>query len=66
LQKVGLATGANGDLVVVCNGIVLIAGGIGQTRVEEIDVLIHESAEAAAEFARSFTSNVRFEQRTAN
>jgi len=66
LQKVGIATGANNDLVVVCNGIVLIAAGIGQTRVEEIDVLIHESAEAAAEFARSFTSNVRFEQRTTN
>jgi hypothetical protein len=55
----------NADLVAVCNGIVLIAAAVGKQRAEEINIMIDEhSTEAAEQFARSFTPNVRFEPRT--
>jgi hypothetical protein len=52
------------ELVVACNDAVLIARALGKGRVEGIDVLIDDTAEAAEQFARSFTSNIRWEQRT--
>jgi hypothetical protein len=63
VQK-ALGSRPNADLVVVCNGTVLSAGAVGQDGVTAIDVLIREPSEAAEQFARSFTRNVRFEQRT--
>jgi hypothetical protein len=53
------------ELLVVCNGVVMLAFSIG-TPPEAIGVLLDEhSPQAAAEqFAHSFTSNVRFEHRT--
>lgn len=65
VEKV-LAGKRNAEFVVVCNGVVLIASPVGHYRVEAVDVLIDDSAEAAEQFARSFTPKVRFERRTPN
>lgn len=59
-----LAGQRNAELVVVCDEFVLTARALGGKEIEEINVLINEGAEAAEQFARSLTSNVRFEQHT--
>lgn len=65
-QLDGVLPGPAGkDLVVVCNETVLRAQLARYDTIQGVDVLIDEpSAHAAEEFARSFTSNIRWEQRT--
>jgi hypothetical protein len=52
------------NLVMVCNGILLIGSVAGEDRIEEVSVLIDDSRTVAEQFARSLTPNVRFERYT--
>ena len=50
------------QFVAVCNDAALIAWPMRRERVEAIDLLINDTAEAAEAFARSFTANVSWGQ----